>query len=248
MKSILITGCNRGIGLGFVKHLVKQSQPPENIFATCRDVNKARELTTLAEKSKNIHIIEIDVTNIKDYDKLVQIVSEKVGKAGLNVLYNNAGISTKFTRLGLVKEEQLIKQFYVNTIAPIMLTKAFLPLLKIASNNFADKSKMNINRAAVINMSSILGSIAENNEGGYYPYRCSKVALNAATKSMSIDLKQDGILVACFHPGWVRTDMGGNGAPMDIDTSVNNILKTLNTLTKKHTGCFIQYDGKILPW
>lgn len=64
-----------------------------------------------------------DVTNTKDYDKLVQIVNEKVGKAGLNVLYNNAGISTKFTRLGLVKEEQLIKQFYVNTIAPIMLTK-----------------------------------------------------------------------------------------------------------------------------
>lgn len=64
-----------------------------------------------------------DITNTKDYDKLVQIVSEKVGKAGLNVLYNNAGISTKFTRLGLVKEEQLIKQFYVNTIAPIMLTK-----------------------------------------------------------------------------------------------------------------------------
>ncbi|XP_071860331.1 SDR family oxidoreductase sniffer [Bombus fervidus] len=248
MKSILITGCNRGLGLGLVKHLVKMLQPPENIFATCRDVNKARELTLLAEKSENVHIIEIDLANTKDYDKITKVVAEKVGNAGLNVLFNNAGISSRFTRLGLVKEKQLTETFFVNTVAPILLTKEILPLLKIASNNFADKSKMNVNRAAVINMSSILGSIADNNEGGYYPYRCSKAALNAATKSMSIDLKEDGILVTCLHPGWVRTDMGGTNAPMDVDTSVTNILNTLNVLNEEHTGCFIQHDGQILSW
>lgn len=77
---------------------------------------------------------------------------------------------------------------------------------------------------------------------------CKQAALNAATKSMSIDLETDGILVTCLHPGWVRTDLGGSNAPMDIDTSVNYILDTLDTLTEKHTGCFVQYDGKILPW
>jgi NAD(P)-dependent dehydrogenase (short-subunit alcohol dehydrogenase family) len=65
---------------------------------------------------------------------------------------------------------------------------------------------------------------------------------------MSLDLKADGILVACMHPGWVRTDMGGSNAPMDIDTSISGILDTLNSLTEKQTGCFMQYDGKILPW
>lgn len=75
-----------------------------------------------------------------------------------------------------------------------------------------------------------------------------QAALNAATKSMSIDLKADGILVTCLHPGWVRTALGGNNAPMNIDTSVNNILNTLNSLTENHTGYFVQYDGKILPW
>lgn len=65
---------------------------------------------------------------------------------------------------------------------------------------------------------------------------------------MGIDLKEDGILVTCLHPGWVRTDMGGPSAPMDIDTSVTSILNTLNSLTEKHTGCFIQYDGKEIPW
>ncbi|XP_076160744.1 SDR family oxidoreductase sniffer [Ptiloglossa arizonensis] len=248
MKSILITGCNRGLGLGLVKHLTKLSQPPQNIFATCRDIYKAKELTALAEKSKNIHIIEIDLFDTKNYDKIVQTIKNKVSYNGLNVLFNNAGISPKFTRLNFVKENELKETFFVNTVVPILLTKALLPLLKIASKNFEDKSKMTINRSAIINMSSILGSIADNDQGGYYPYRCSKAALNAATKSMSIDLKEDGILVTSLHPGWVRTDMGGNNAPMDIDTSVSNILSTLSLLTEKHTGCFLQYDGKSLPW
>lgn len=65
---------------------------------------------------------------------------------------------------------------------------------------------------------------------------------------MSIDLKEDGILVTCLHPGWVRTDMGGTNAPMDVDTSVTNILNILNLLNEEHTGCFIQHDGKILSW
>lgn len=75
-----------------------------------------------------------------------------------------------------------------------------------------------------------------------------QAALNAATKSMSVDLKADGILVTCLHPGWVRTDLGGSNAPMEVDTSVGCILDTLSLLTEKHTGCFVQYDGKILPW
>ncbi|XP_026670936.1 uncharacterized protein LOC108626842 isoform X2 [Ceratina calcarata] len=244
MKSILITGCNRGLGLGLVKHLVKQSQPPENIFATCRDANKAK----VRCRSQVIIFLFKDLTDTKNYDKLVQIVSEKVGNAGLNVLFNNAGVSSKFTRLGLVKEEQLTQMYFVNTVAPILLTKAFLPLLKLAANNYEDKSKMNINRSAVINMSSTLGSIADNQSGGFYPYRCSKAALNAATKSMSIDLKDDGILVICLHPGWVRTDMGGSTAPMDVDTSITNILNTLSSLTEENTGSYIQHDGKVLPW
>ncbi|XP_029161578.1 uncharacterized protein LOC114933256 isoform X3 [Nylanderia fulva] len=189
-----------------------------------------------------------DLTNTNDYKRIVDTVSEKVNGAGLNLLFNNAGVSSKFTRLGLVKEQQIIDAFLINTMAPIMLTKAFLPLLKTATKHAKDKAELSVRKAAVINMTSILGSIAENNDGGFYPYRCSKAALNAATKSMSIDLKTDGILVACLHPGWVRTDLGGNNAPMDVDTSVNNILNTLNSLTKEHTGCFVQYDGKILPW
>ncbi|KAL6264904.1 hypothetical protein P5V15_004998 [Pogonomyrmex californicus] len=247
MRSILITGCNRGLGLGLVKHLVELPRPPDNVFATCRDASKATELRAIADKSSSVQIIEIDLMNTDNYEGLVEIVSKKVKDDGLNVLFNNAGVSSKFTRLGLVKKRQIIDTFLVNTVAPIMLTKAFLPLLQTAAKKSEDKT-LSVKRAAVINMTSVLGSITKNNDGGFYPYRCSKAALNAATKSMSIDLKADGILVACLHPGWVRTDLGGNNAPMDVDTSVSHILDTLNSLTEEQTGCFIQYDGKILPW
>lgn len=248
MRSILITGCNRGLGLGLVKHLVQSPKQPEHIFATCRDTDKAVELREIAQKAKNVNIIQIDLTDMSSYEKVVDIVTQKVGDAGLNVLFNNAGVASKFTRIGQVKENQLVDVFLINTVAPIMFTKAFLPLLKKAAAIDAGKGNMSIDRAAVINMTSLLGSIADNNQGGFYPYRCSKAALNAATKSMSIDFKDDGILVACMHPGWVRTDMGGHNAPMDIDTSVRNILSTLKSLTENHTGCFLQHDGKILPW
>ncbi|XP_014483074.1 PREDICTED: C-factor isoform X3 [Dinoponera quadriceps] len=247
MRSILITGCNRGLGLGLVKGLAGSAKPPDNIFATCRDASKATELRALADQSPNIHIVEIDLTNTDGYRKIVDAVSERVEGAGLNVLFNNAGISSKFTRLGLVKKQQITDALLVNTVAPIMLTKALLPLLKAAAKNAENKTELSVNRAAVINMTSILGSIAENTDGGFYPYRCSKAALNAATKSMSVDLKADGILVTCLHPGWVRTDLGGHNAPMDVETSVGCILDTLNSLTEKHTGCFVQYDGEILP-
>ncbi|KAF7996051.1 hypothetical protein HCN44_009836 [Aphidius gifuensis] len=245
MKSILITGCNRGLGLGLVQRLTQIKNPPENIFATCRDVTKAQKLKEISEHCNNVHIIEFELTDTNNYEKLVKTVADKLGDGKLNVLFNSAGISTKFARIGNVKAEQLTECYFINTVVPIMLTKAFLPLLKKAA---IGKKEFGIDRAAIINMSSILGSISENKTGGFYPYACSKSALNAATKSMSIDLENDGILVACLHPGWVKTDMGGNNAPLDVDTSVRDIIKTLQSLKKEHNGCFLQHDGTKLPW
>ncbi|XP_008552516.1 C-factor [Microplitis demolitor] len=245
MRSILITGCNRGLGLGLVQHLTQLPNPPEKIFATCRDINKADKLREIAERSNNVHIIKADLKDLKDYDRIVNEVSSHVGDAGLNVLFNNAAIMTQSTKLEGVKAEDLTEVYFVNTVVPIMLTKAFLPLLKKAATG---KQGMGVDRAAVINMTSLMGSIADNGSGGAYPYRCSKAALNAATKSMSVDLKDDGILVACMHPGWVKTDMGGSNAPMDIDSSVQNMVKTVLGLSEKDNGTFIRNDGTILPW
>ncbi|CAD6206823.1 GSCOCG00010088001-RA-CDS [Cotesia congregata] len=245
MRSILITGCNRGLGLGLVQHLTQLPNPPEKIFATCRDVNKAEKLREIADKSNNVVIIKADLKDFKDFPRVVNEVSSQVGEAGLNVLFNNAGVATKFSRIGMVKAEQLTETFLVNTVAPIMFTQAFLPLLKKAAEG---KQGLGVHRAAVVNMTSIIASIAENKMGGFYPYMCSKTALNAATKSMSIDLEHDGILVACMHPGWVKTDMGGANAPLDVESSCRDMVKTILGLSEKDNGAFLQHDGSTLPW
>ncbi|XP_047527557.1 C-factor isoform X1 [Vanessa atalanta] len=244
MKSVLITGANRGLGLGMVKYLTKNDKA-RIIFATCR--KPSEELTNLSQEHKNLHILNLDVTNFTKIGEIASEVSKVVGSQGLNVLINNAGVTTKFTKLQLVKAEQLLENLTVNTIAPIMLTKSLHPILKQAVEANSDKL-IGAQRAVVINMSSILGSIALNDQGGFYPYRCSKAALNAATKSMSIDLKKDQIVVAALHPGWVKTDMGGKNAPLDVDTSVSGIFNTIEKLKEADSGKFLQYDGTELAW
>jgi len=246
MKSVLITGCNRGIGLGLVKHLVGENT--QHIIATCRNPNAATSLQDVVKSNPNkVHVLQLDLKDFNSHDRIAKEVSSIVGDAGLNVLINNAGISTKFTRVNLVKADQMIENLTVNTVAPLMLTKALIPLLKQASAANA-AAPLGSARAAVVNISSILGSIAENNQGGFYPYRTSKAALNAVTRSLSLDLKPDNILAVSIHPGWIKTDMGGPQAPLALDIAIPALVKLLKELGPGHNGGFYQYDGKQLPW
>ncbi|XP_012160301.1 uncharacterized protein LOC101459999 isoform X2 [Ceratitis capitata] len=206
-----------------------------------------RELQDLARCHPSIHIMEIDLMDFKKYDDLVKQIGDVVRNEGLNVLLNNAGYAPKSTRITTVKLKDLMLSLQTNTIVPVMLSKACLPLLKQASKSNG-KMGMSVKRAAIINMSSILGSIEANTDGAMYPYRTSKAALNAATKSLSIDLLKDGILCVCLHPGWVRTDMGGSNAPLDVHTSTTKIIETLFNFNEANNGGFFQYDGKKLPW
>lgn len=122
-----------------------------------------------------------------------------------------------------------------------------MPLLQKASTlNKAEA--MGVKRATIINMSSILGSIESNTDGGLYAYRLSKSALNAATKSMSIDLKTHKILCVAMHPGWVKTDMGGAKAPLDIESSCQKMINTIHELNENNNGTLVQFDGSLLPW
>ncbi|NP_001155929.1 sniffer isoform 1 [Acyrthosiphon pisum] len=246
MCSVLVTGANRGIGLGLVKHLLSnQAFNVENVFATCRDMGKAKELMEL-KKNPQLHILEADLIDHGSFFNLASQVSNIVKDKGLNVLINNAGISSKFTRIGLVKSEDLLNHFKINTIGPIMLTQALLPLLKMASEK--DKSATGVYKAVIVNMSSILGSITKNDQGGFYPYRTSKTAINVATKSLSVDLKNNGILAVSIHPGWVKTAMGGTSAPLEVEQSVTGICHFLKNINKSHNGGFYDFEGKVLPW
>lgn len=191
----------------------------------------------------------MDVKEFEKYPDVVKQVEEVVGGQGLNVLFNSAGISPRSAFLGMraLKASELMEVYAVNCVAPLMLSKAFTPLLKKAAKSNS-KDPLGVSRAVILNMSSILGSIALNADGSLYHYRVTKSGLNAATKSISIDLKGDGIMALALHPGWVKTDLGGDKAPMEVAESCKHMVDTIFNLKPSNNGGFIQYDGKTLPW
>jgi len=242
-KSVFITGCNRGIGLELVKHLADRTQ---HLFAACRKPDEADELKKLAEVHNHLIVLELDVTDQKQIEACVATISEVVGDDGLNCLINNAGY---FPRVNLetVTSEILKRTYAINTIAPAMIVKACLPLLRKASAA-CSHGNMSVSRSAILNMSSKMASITDNTSGGSYAYRMSKAALNMLTKNLSIELKADHILAVILHPGWVQTDMGGPNALISTTKSVEEMLKMTSGFTEKDSGAFYGWNGENIPW
>lgn len=180
------------------------------------------------------------MTDFESFPSLCSALESALDGAGLNLLINNAGFSPKSSRLNYVRPEDMAKTFLINVTAPVMLTKALKPLLQKGAS--ADQPSW------VVNMSSVLGSIAQNKDGGLFPYRASKSALNMCTKSMSIDLFQQHIHAIALHPGWVKTDMGGQNADLEVEDACSNMVRVISQLTRDKNGTFIQHDGSELPW
>ena len=249
-SSVFITGSNRGLGLGFVKHLLNLPVVPKHIFATCRSLKaeSALQLRQLGEKHSNLHLMELDVSDFtsSQLHDVVEKVEALLEDSGLNLLINSAGIFLK-EAFNDVTVESMKSTYEVNAIAPLMITKAFRPLLKRAALAKKSSSKP---QAAIINISSIFGSFHHDCGPGnnFIPYLTSKAALNMVTKSLSIELFKDDILAVAVHPGWVKTDMGGQHAAITIDDSISSMLKLFESLDKSKSGCFLNYDGTSIPW
>ena len=234
--------------MGLVKHLLTSHPRPQHVIATSRSVGgeKSKELEELAAKETCLSVIQLSVDDPATFSTAVGEVDGIVQEHGLNVLVNNAGIGIK-KRLKNVTVDDMTASFATNTIGPLMLTQSLLPLLKRAASRTSSKP-LGWERAAIINMSSDLGSISANDSGSFYPYRCSKTALNAVTKSLSIDLLKDSIIACSVHPGWVYTDMGGSNAPVTVDESVQGMLKLFARLNQDSNGGFFKYDGTVMEW
>lgn len=248
-RHILITGCNRGIGLELVKQYLKCSDPPAHLFATCRNPDQATELSGLADKNSNLHVLKLDVSDHSAYDGIKSKITEVIGEhAGLNLLINNAGVlpRERDTPEG-VTPEKMRQAFEVNCVSPLFFSKALLPLVKKAAEKNPEKS-VSVDKAAIVMMSTAVASVAENSGGGNYAYRCSKSALNMAMKNLSIDLKSDGVLVMSMHPGWVKTEMGGPNALIDTETCCSTMLETLQGLNESDHGGFKRYNNTVIPW
>ncbi|XP_068022687.1 C-signal-like [Melanerpes formicivorus] len=251
-RSVLLTGSNRGIGLELVRQLLGVPTPPTCIFATCRDPDgpRAKGLRDLASRHPNLVLVKLDVADPSAVTAAVKVVERKLNGLGLNLLINNAGIYTPTASLDTVGAEDMLRIYQTNTVGPMLMSQAFLPLLKKAAQESTEKG-LSCSKAAIINISSVLGSITKTPETFFKPvisYRCSKAALNMLTKCQSLTYRDAGILCVALHPGWVKTDMGSQEADLPVDTSVQGLLSVLPTLSEKHCGALLNWEGKAIPW
>ncbi|MFT6152924.1 MAG: NAD(P)-dependent dehydrogenase (short-subunit alcohol dehydrogenase family) [Crocinitomicaceae bacterium] len=222
---VLITGANRGIGLAMAKQYVNAGH---DVMAICRETND--EIEELAEQV----ISGIDLTDDAAVSKLSEILGLCLGDEDkIDVLINNAGLF-KNEILGELDVNTIRDQFEVNSIAPLMVTEAILPFLTAGSK--------------IANITSRMGSIEDNTSGAYYGYRASKAALNAFTKSLAMDLKQNSIAVCVLHPGYVQTRMVNFGGDLTPEQAAAGLIQRVEELNLKNTGGFWHSNGQTLPW
>ena len=223
MALYLVTGANRGIGLAFCKLLTERG---DQVVAACR--NSSAALDALGVRVET----GVDVGEPES----VQALAESLEGETIDCLINNAGVLRRDT-LGELRGEtldSLYLQFRVNSVGPLVVTQALL-------GNLRQGSKVGI-------VTSRMGSIEDNTSGGSYGYRMSKAAVNAAGKSLAMDLKERGIAVALLHPGYVRTDMVGGGGDVEPAEAAAGLVARLDELDLETSGGFWHAQGQRLPW
>jgi len=232
-RHALVTGANRGLGLELVRQLLAAGG---HVVAACRHPGKATALNTLAgEHPGRLHVLPLDVAEPKTHAELARELPLVLGDDGrLDLLVNNAGLLHSGERFGHLSLANLDDSFRTNAAGPLLLTQALAPRL-------ADGAR-------VANLSSELGSIAATTRFGTPSYNISKAAQNMATALLAAALKERGIVVVALHPGWVQTDMGGEGAELETSDAVAGLLRVIDGLEQGDSGRFLDWRGEAVPW
>lgn len=232
MTQYLITGANRGLGLEYVRQLLARG---ERVIACCRHTARASELNHFSgEFPGHLKLLPLDVAEPRSIAEVAHEID--MLDLRIDVLINNAGVLTPGEVFGEVEAKSLTQAFATNTQGPFLLTQALAPRL-------ADGAK-------VIAISSGLGSIARASRFGTPSYNISKAALNMAMRMLGFALAERRIAVLALSPGWVKTDMGGAGAELEVEQSVANMLKVIDALCfdEEHIGQFLGNRGDPVPW
>lgn len=226
MTTYLITGASRGLGLEFARQLAAKGN---DVLATARDPKRAEALAALGPK---VRVLTLDVSAPAS----IAALGGQLEGLGVDVLINNAGVSSTSKSIEHLEAEELQRVLFINGIAPMLVTRAVLPALRRGMGK------------TIVHITSQLGSIANNTGGSTYGYRASKAALNQFNRSLANELSPQGFTSVAIHPGWVRTDMGGPSAHLSPQESVSSMLATIAKLKSTDTGAFLNYDGTGLPW
>ncbi|MBS2031278.1 MAG: SDR family oxidoreductase [Deltaproteobacteria bacterium] len=225
---VVITGANRGIGLEFVQQCLARG---DEVWAGMRSVVRPSRLAPV-ERTGVLHVAALDVDNQWSVGKFAEVA----GDAPLDLLINNAAVSgQRSNALAEASAEEAISTLGTNAVGPLRVTQALLPVLRAA-------------RAKVVHISSNLGSIQQNRDGGSYDYRMSKAALNMLARTMAAELRPEGIVSVLVSPGWVKTEMGGPDAPTSAREAVQAMLRFVDTLTLAESGGFFDASGAPLEF
>jgi NAD(P)-dependent dehydrogenase (short-subunit alcohol dehydrogenase family) len=228
MVSVLLTGANRGLGLEFVRQYADEGV---RVFACARNPADAGELAELAAGSNGrVTVHALDVTDEREVAALARALAAET----IDILINNAGIDGGMSH-GVPDYAVWDEVFRVNTIAPYRMALAF--------RSHMEKSKV----PKLVAISSRLASIT-NAKGYAMDYGASKAALNHVMRSLAARWGKDGFIVVSLSPGWVRTDMGGEGAPLTPRESIAGMRKVIAGLKPSDNGRFLGHRGEELPW
>ena len=219
-QTILITGANRGIGLALTENYLERGN---KVYAVCR--NSSDELNNTSAEI----IEDIDVSQAED----INVLRQKMKGIPIDILINNAGI-LRNESLSEMNFNSIEEELTINALGPLRVTHALL-------ENLHEGSKIAL-------ITSRMGSIEDNGSGGYYGYRMSKAALNAAGKSLANDLKPRKISVAILHPGFVSTRMVNFSGNVSAADSAKDLVTRIDELSLASSGTFWHASGEILPW
>lgn len=222
--TVVITGANRGLGLEFARQLEAAGA---DVIGTARRPEEATEL-----RETGARCVQLDVA---DAASVANFAAGLEGTA-VDVLLNNAGIFPYRGGIEGLDPQEALRTYTVNTLGPMRVTQALLDNLRQGE------------RKLIMNMSSGLGSIAANTRGGSMGYRESKAALNMFTRSLASELADEGFTCIAMSPGWVRTDMGGDSAPLSPEQSVSGMLEVLASKGPEESGSYFNHDGEALSW
>ena len=229
--TILVTGANKGIGLEICRQLARLDH---TVILSARSAERGKKaVATLAKEGLTVEFLQLDTADEASIRKAVLQLQDN--HEALNVLINNAAILDIWQGSILdAKATDLRDTFITNTLGPVLLTQALVPLLEAGRPS------------RVINVSSQLGSV-QNMTDGWPGYGISKAALNAATRKLAEALKPRGISVNAASPGWVRTEMGTDNAPLTVEHGAKNIIRLVTDAPHSLTNRFLEENGEI-PW
>ena len=230
MTTVVVTGANRGIGLEFVR---QYAEDRVNVIACCRVPDRADLLNTLTRNAgSKVDVRPLDVADASAIFALGKALADEP----VDILINNAGYyGPKEQSADRMDFSGWAYTFAVNTMAPLAMAQALHPNLKAGVQK------------KIVSLTGGMGSTGENG-GGSLAYRASKAALNNVMRSLSVDWRGEGIIAVPIDPGWVKTDMGGENAPLTVEESVGAMRRVIAKLTLADSGQYLKWNGQERPW